>query len=223
MTKLLNDISFRTKLRLSLKMKKNIKKIATTALAAGAFCMLTSACSHKEKTATDSILETVTETEVVEEAPAEKTQMPYSADFFNNEANKAASTTAADSTYVQTPSGLKYAVIKEGTGKSPKATDSVTVNYAGQLTDVEGTEFDSSYKRGEPISFALNGVIPGWTEGLQLMKEGAIYEFYIPAELAYGERGAAGSIPPNAPLIFQVELISVDGESTPQPQIQVVQ
>ena len=137
--------------------------------------------------------------------------MPYSAEFFKNEANKATSTSAADSTYVQTASGLKYAVIKEGTGKMPKATDKVTVNYAGQLTDLDATEFDSSYQRGEPTSFPLNGVIAGWTEGLQLMKEGAVYEFYIPADLAYGERGG-GPVPPNAPLIFQVELISVDGE-----------
>ena len=93
------------------------------------------------------------------------------------------------------------------------------VNYAGQLTDLDATEFDSSYQRGEPISFPLNGVIKGWTEGLQLMKEGAVYEFYIPADLAYGEQGG-GPVPPNAPLIFQVELIEVqDGAQTPQVQV----
>lgn len=202
-------------------MNKNIKKIATTALAAGAFCVLTVACSNKDKTVADS---TVTEVEngieATEAAPAEKTQMPYSAEFFTSDANKAASTTAADSTYVQTESGLKYAIIKEGTGKSPKAEDTVTVHYAGQLTDLDGTEFDSSYTRGEPATFPLGGVIPGWTEGLQLMKGGAIYEFYIPANLAYGERGAGANIPPNAPLIFQVELISV-GQAGQNPEVSV--
>jgi len=107
-----------------------------------------------------------------------------------------------------TASGLQYKVIKEGKGASPKATDSVTVHYSGTLID--GTEFDSSYKRGEPATFPLNGVIRGWTEGLQLMKEGAKYEFYIPSELAYGERGAGGAIGPNATLVFSVEPVSVN-------------
>lgn len=107
-----------------------------------------------------------------------------------------------------TPSGLQYKVLTEGTGKSPKATDTVTVNYRGSLLD--GTEFDSSYKRGEPISFPLNRVIPGWTEGVQLMKEGAKYQFYIPANLAYGKQGTPGGpIGPDETLIFDVELIKV--------------
>ena len=107
-----------------------------------------------------------------------------------------------------TASGLQYTVIKEGAGKSPKATDTVKVNYEGKLID--GKVFDSSYKRGEPIEFPLNGVIKGWTEGVQLMKEGATYEFVIPYKLAYGERGTPGGpIPPNATLIFKVELIQV--------------
>lgn len=106
-----------------------------------------------------------------------------------------------------TATGLQYKVLKEGEGKSPKATDTVKVNYEGKLID--GKVFDSSYKRGEPIEFPLNGVIPGWTEGVQLMKEGATYEFTIPSKLAYGERGAGGAIPPNATLIFKVELIQV--------------
>lgn len=108
-----------------------------------------------------------------------------------------------------TESGLQYRIIEEGSGKSPTETSQVTVNYSGKLTN--GEEFDSSYRRGEPASFPLNGVIRGWTEGLQLMKEGAKYEFFIPYELGYGERGTgSGSIPPYATLIFVVELISVD-------------
>ena len=107
-----------------------------------------------------------------------------------------------------TASGLQYKVLTEGTGKSPKATDTVTVNYRGTLLD--GTEFDSSYKSGEPISFPLNRVIPGWTEGVQLMKEGAKYQFYIPANLAYGKQGTPGGpIGPDETLIFDVELIKV--------------
>jgi len=103
--------------------------------------------------------------------------------------------------------GLQYRIIKEGTGKKPKATDKVTVNYTGTLID--GTEFDSSYKRGKPATFPVNGVIKGWTEALQLMKEGAVWELFIPSDLAYGERGAGNDIGPNAVLIFQIELISV--------------
>lgn len=105
-----------------------------------------------------------------------------------------------------TASGLQYKVITAGTGKSPKATDVVEVNYEGKLID--GKVFDSSYERGEPIEFPLNQVIPGWTEGVQLMKEGGKYEFYIPSELAYGEAGNQG-IEPNSTLIFTVELLKV--------------
>ena len=108
---------------------------------------------------------------------------------------------------ITTASGLQYKVLKEGTGKSPKATDTVVCHYEGFLTD--GTVFDSSVQRGEPAAFPLNGVIAGWTEGLQLMKEGGKNRFFIPYHLAYGEAGAAGSIPPYATLIFDVELIEV--------------
>lgn len=107
-----------------------------------------------------------------------------------------------------TPSGLQYVVLTEGKGKSPSATDTVEVHYRGTL--LNGTEFDSSYKRGEPISFPLNRVIPGWTEGVQLMKEGAKYKFFIPSKLAYGTRGTPGGpIGPDETLIFEVELLKV--------------
>jgi len=105
------------------------------------------------------------------------------------------------------PSGLQYKVITEGSGKSPKETDTVTVNYRGTLID--GTEFDSSYKRGQPATFPVKGVIAGWTEALQLMKEGAKWQLFIPSSLAYGEKGAGGVIGPDAVLIFEVELISI--------------
>jgi FKBP-type peptidyl-prolyl cis-trans isomerase len=106
-----------------------------------------------------------------------------------------------------TASGLQYEVEKEGTGPNPKATDTVTVNYKGTLMD--GTTFDSSYDRGQPATFVLNQVIPGWTEGVQLMKPGGKYKFYIPSSLGYGEQGAGGVIGPNAPLVFEVELVSI--------------
>ena len=108
---------------------------------------------------------------------------------------------------VTLPSGLQYQVLTEGKGKQPKETDTVTVHYRGTLID--GTEFDSSYKRGEPTTFGLNQVIKGWTEGVQLMKEGGKIRLFLPSDLAYGERGAGGVIGPNATLIFDVELISV--------------
>ena len=105
------------------------------------------------------------------------------------------------------PSGLQYKVIKAGKGKKPKLTDTVTTHYRGTLID--GTEFDSSYKRNTPATFPVNGVIPGWTEALQLMEEGAKWQLFVPSNLGYGERGAGGTIGPNATLIFEVELISI--------------
>ena len=106
-----------------------------------------------------------------------------------------------------TASGLQYQVLTEGKGDSPKATDTVTVHYKGTL--LNGETFDSSYDRGQPVSFPLQNVIPGWTEGLQLMKPGAKYKFVIPSALAYGERGAGVKIGPNSTLVFEVELLSV--------------
>ncbi len=108
---------------------------------------------------------------------------------------------------VSLPSGLMYQVLNEGSGKKPTAQDTVECHYEGRLID--GTVFDSSYKRGESATFPLNGVIAGWTEGVQLMSEGAKYRFFIPYQLAYGERGAGAAIPPFAALVFDVELIKV--------------
>lgn len=125
-----------------------------------------------------------------------------------------------------TPSGLQYEVIIEGSGQKPAGSDMVRVNYKGTLTD--GTVFDSSYSRGEPAEFPLDAVIPGWTEGIQLMSEGGFYRLYVPSKLAYGEQGAGSVIPPYATLIFEVELLSIledpdagleepDGEAPEEP------
>ena len=108
---------------------------------------------------------------------------------------------------VTLPSGLQYQVLKEGNGKKPSATEQVVCHYEGTLID--GTVFDSSYQRNQPATFGLNQVIAGWTEGVQLMQEGAKYRFFIPYNLAYGERGAGAQIPPFAALVFDVELIEV--------------
>ena len=110
---------------------------------------------------------------------------------------------------VTTASGLQYTVITKGDGEQPKETDNVTVHYHG--TQLDGTVFDSSVERGQPASFPVNGVIPGWVEALQLMNVGSKYKLFIPSNLAYGERGAGGAIGPNATLIFEVELISIGG------------
>jgi FKBP-type peptidyl-prolyl cis-trans isomerase FklB len=109
---------------------------------------------------------------------------------------------------VTLPSGLQYKILKEGTGASPQAIDNVTVHYRGTLID--GTEFDSSHKRNQPATFRVSGVIPGWTEALQMMKPGAKWQLFIPAKLAYGERGTGSAIPPNSTLIFEVELLKVN-------------
>src|SRR5437764_5570577 len=114
-----------------------------------------------------------------------------------------------------TASGLQYKVVKEGTGAQPKANDTVTVNYRGIL--INGTEFDSSYKRGEPATFPVNGVIKGWTEALQLMKAGSKYQLFIPPALAYGPQSPSPQIPPNALLIFEVELLNVQPATSTGP------
>ena len=112
---------------------------------------------------------------------------------------------------VALPSGLQYKVLKEGSGPKPTATDSVVCNYRGTL--INGTEFDSSYKRGEPATFSVNRVIKGWTEALQLMPVGSKWQLFVPSDLAYGQRGAGADIGPNATLIFEVELLSIQGKA----------
>lgn len=180
-------------------MKKNLFLATAVAVAGIAF---TACGNNQKKTDADTIAsDTIVETE--ETAAVEEPR--YGASFFTDESKK--TDAATDSTYTVTASGLKYAVVTEGTGKSPAATDIVEVHYTGHLLD--GTVFDSSYNRGVPAEFPLNGVIKGWTEGLQLMKEGGRTVFYIPSDLAYGEAGAGGLIGPNQDLIFEVELLSV--------------
>lgn len=174
-----------------------MKKIFYAAMVMGAVAMF-AACSGKSKEAAADSDSTNVEVEEVVVTDS-------LADLFRNPENQ--SDVATDSTYAKTPSGLKYLVEKEGTGVKPGPTDNVTVHYTGRLLD--GSVFDSSVQRGEPATFPLNGVIAGWTEGLQLMKEGSKYTFYIPSDLAYGSRGAGRDIPPYADLIFEVELIKV--------------
>jgi len=119
----------------------------------------------------------------------------------NNKKNPAVKTTA---------SGLQYTVINAGSGPKPAATDTVLVNYSGKL--LSGKQFDSSYDRNEPLSIELNHVIPGWTEGVQLMSPGAKYKFFIPYNLAYGERGAGQDIPPFSTLVFEIDLLKINGK-----------
>jgi len=126
---------------------------------------------------------------------------------------------AAQPGAVRTASGLVYRELRAGSGESPKASDTVTVNYRGTLVD--GTEFDSSYKRGQPATFPVSGVIKGWTEAVQLMPVGSKWQLFLPADLAYGNRGAGPDIGPNATLIFEVELLSIQNKAAaqaPNPQ-----
>lgn len=174
-----------------------MKRIYYFAMVMGAAAMFASCSGNKSKESVDSDTVTVEEPKLVTDSLA---------DLLRNPEKK--TDVATDSTYAQTASGLKYLVINEGTGAQPTAEDEVTVHYTGRL--LSGKVFDSSVQRGEPATFPLNGVIRGWTEGLQLMKEGAKYIFYIPSNLAYGERGAGADIPPYADLIFEVDLIKVN-------------
>lgn len=176
--------------------------ILAVGLLASATALFSASCSSSSKSESDT-----TDTPFfTDDNPQMEQQKDSLAQIFTDPAKK--SDTPTDSTYAQTASGLKYMILREGDGRTPKATDEVTVQYEGKLVD--GTVFDSSYDRGEPAAFPLNRVIPGWTEGLQLMKENGKAVFYIPSNLAYGEQGAPGAIPPNSDLIFTVELIKVN-------------
>jgi FKBP-type peptidyl-prolyl cis-trans isomerase FkpA len=130
-------------------------------------------------------------------------------------------TAAKEKGATKLPSGVIYKELKAGTGQSPKATDTVKVNYRGTLTN--GTEFDSSYKRGEPAEFPLNGVIPCWTEGVQKLKVGGKAQLVCPAATAYGEQGSPPTIPPGATLVFEVELLSIGGQGADVPRAQPAQ
>lgn len=200
--------------------KKQILFLSTSLLLAGG---LLSSCGNKKaetvkeeaveesftpgekETAVDSLQSVEEMVEAVETPVAGINGTKYDAAFFNNPNNKADKASADK--YAQTTSGLKYVIAEKGTGKSPKATDSVTVHYVGTLTD--GTQFDSSIDRGQAITFPLSGVIPGWTEGLQYMQEGGTAVFFIPAALAYGPRELPG-IPANSTLMFWVQLLQVN-------------
>lgn len=183
---------------------------AAAAFAVASFGMLTTACQNKNNSESESdsmvVESTFTETPATdsEVAAAESSLAVVSQEQKVESETKAP---VATDGYKTTKSGLKYRVVKPGTGRIPNATNIVEVNYEGRLMD--GTLFDSSYERGESVEFPLNRVISGWTEGLQLMREGSIYEFIIPSELAYGKSGAGSMIPPDATLYFKVELIKI--------------
>lgn len=178
---------------------------ALGAIFAGAFGLMSCNASSKEKADTAAAADA--EAEYAAAPVLTDRQKALSDSVFT--ALKAKQTFADDSIYT-TDSGLRYMVIKKGEGKSPKATDKVKVHYTGTLPD--GRVFDSSVERGEPITFPLNGVIPGWTEGLQLMQEGGKTVFYIPSAIAYGPRAMNELIGPNQDLVFEVELIEVNPE-----------
>lgn len=180
-------------------MKKIMKYAAAAALLIGGAACVASCGKQKPASAADTAAVDQMVEEVVAAQDSTSSNMgAYDAAFFK-----------AGEGVTKTPSGLAYVVVKEGTGAAPSASDMVTVHYTGRLLD--GTVFDSSIERGEPTTFPLKAVIPGWTEGLQLMKEGGKTVFYIPSDLAYGEMGTPGGpIGPNSDLIFEVELIKVN-------------
>lgn len=179
-------------------MKKNFK-FAAAALTVAVASMCVVSCGKKKPQTADTLAVDSMVSEVLAN-DSTPSLAEYGAAFFEGSTG-----------YQTTPSGLKYVTVVEGTGASPVATDMVKVHYTGRLLD--GTVFDSSVQRGEPATFPLQAVIPGWTEGLQLMKEGGTTVFYIPSALGYGEMGTPGGpIPPNANLIFEVQLLQVGGQ-----------
>ena len=179
-------------------MKKYLALAMATLLMMGMASCSSNGTSTESTDSTDSAV--VTEDTVASESIEIKDNLTIGREFLAENAK--------NDSVKQTASGLQYMVLKEGTGAKPGPTDNVTVHYTGKLLD--GTVFDSSVERGEPATFPLDRVIAGWTEGLQLMREGSKYRLFIPSELAYGEKGSGDKILPNATLIFDVELIKVD-------------
>ena len=192
-----DKVSYSIGLNIGFSMAKENVDVNADALGAG----IRDAMAGKPQMNEQQVKETMSqfEKEMTDKANAKGKEAATAGDKFlaENKSKPGVKTTA---------SGLQYKVIKDGNGPQPKATDTVTVNYRGTFTD--GTEFDSSYKRGEPISFPLSGVIAGWTEGVQLMKVGSKYQFVVPSNLAYGPNGRPG-IPPNSTLVFEVELLGI--------------
>ena len=193
-------------------MKKTFRSaIAVIAVTATAFCV--ASCGKQKPSAEDSAAVDSLVGVIMQEQADSAAEAADSAAVAGstNMADYNAAFFKGNSGYQTTPSGLKYVTVVEGTGESPKETDVVTVHYTGRLLD--GTVFDSSVERGEPMSFPLRMVIKGWTEGLQLMKVGGKTVFYIPSNLAYGEMGTPGGpIGPNQDLIFEVELLGIGGQ-----------
>lgn len=184
-------------------MKKQKLDLDPKALAAG----LADAFAGKPALTPQEIRETLVEFQKREQAKAEERSKSAAADNLKAGAEFLAANAKKEGVKT-TESGLQYKSLKAGSGKSPKRTDTVKVHYTGTLID--GTVFDSSVERGEPISFGVGEVIPGWTEALQLMKEGDKWQVFIPSKLGYGERGAGADIGPNATLIFEVELLAIE-------------
>ena len=186
---------------------KNLKRggypINVAALAQG----ITDVMAEKELLLTDEEIMEMLKKYRTEAQAAQKKVQAEQGEKNMSEGQKFLEENKANEGIVVLPSGLQYKVITEGSGKTPKATDKVKVHYKGTL--ISGKEFDSSYKRNQPAEFPVNGVIKGWTEALQLMKEGSKWMLYIPGDLAYGPRGASADIGPNATLIFEVELLEV--------------
>ncbi|MDQ2868943.1 MAG: FKBP-type peptidyl-prolyl cis-trans isomerase [Verrucomicrobiota bacterium] len=198
-----DKVSYSIGLDIGSTFKKQGMDLSTEALAAGVKDALSGAKPLLTEQETQEVManfqkEMMEKQQTANKAAGDKSKMEGDKFLAENKGKPGVKTTA---------SGLQYKVTKEGSGTSPKTTDTVTVNYRGTL--INGTEFDSSYKRNEPATFPLNRVIKGWTEGVALMKPGAKYQFFIPSELAYGEHGAGADIGPNSTLIFEVELLSV--------------
>src|SRR5256884_7303046 len=201
-----DKVSYSLGLNIGFNLGRQNVPINPDALVAG----IKDAIAGKPQLTPDQIKETMTafekDMEQKQKAAADKNASEGTKFLEDNKKKEGVKTTA---------SGLQYKVVKEGTGAQPKANDTVTVNYRGTL--INGTEFDSSYKRGEPATFPVNGVIKGWTEALQLMKVGSKYQLFIPPNLAYAERQMGPDIGPNSTLTFEVELVGIQPTGTPAP------